>query len=194
MENVNLNNLSQEEKERHILSLIKNKKTREKGYALLISEFSGRIYWQIRRMVYSHEDTDDLVQEVFIKVFENIETFNKKSKLSTWIFSIAYNHTLNFLKSKTYRNSKKNSSFEQNVLSSLAEDGLFDADKATLALEKAVLSLPVKQRAVFQMRYYQDLSFAQIAQITKTSEGALKASYHIAAEKIEKLVLQESNI
>ena len=173
--------------EAEILSLIKHKATRERGYAKLIAKYSEKVYWQIRRMVYEHEDADDLTQEVFIKVFENIESFNSSSKLSTWIYRIAYNHTINFIKikSKSRRMSKNNTGFEESILDNLPSDIMFETEKFNLTLQKAILSLPPKQRAVFQMRYYDELTFAQISQITKTSQGALKASYHIAAQKIE---------
>ena len=171
--------------EAEILSLIKHKATRERGYVKLIAKYSEKVYWQIRRMVYEHEDADDLTQEVFIKVFENIESFNSSSKLSTWIYRIAYNHTINFIKSKSRRMSKNNTGFEESILDNLPSDIMFETEKFNLTLQKAILSLPPKQRAVFQMRYYDELPFAQISQITKTSQGALKASYHIAAQKIE---------
>lgn len=178
--------------ETHLLKMIKNPSTREKGYSLLISKYSEMVYWQVRRMVLSHEDADDLVQEIFIKIFENIESFNQESKLSTWIYRITYNHTINHIKSKTNRQLKNNIAFEQEVFENLKADTLFDGDKVELKLQKAMLELPVKQRAVFQMRYYDDLSFSQISAITKTSEGALKASYHIAAKKIEEIMLEEN--
>ena len=177
--------------EDNILKLIKHSSTRERGYAILIKRYSQMIYWQVRRMVLSHEDADDLVQEIFIKVFENIESFNNESKLSTWIYRIAYNHTINYIKSKQNKQAKNNSSFEQEMFENIKSDSLFDGDEIELKLQKAMLSLPAKQRAVFQMRYYEELSFSQIAEITKTSEGALKASYHIATKKIEDLMLNE---
>lgn len=176
----------------NILKLIKNSSTRERGYSMLIAKYSEMVYWQVRRMVLSHEDTDDLVQEIFIKIFENIESFHSESKLSTWIYRIAYNHTINHLKSKTNKQNKNNISFEQEQFSNLKSDDLFDGDAVELKLQKAMLELPPKQRAVFQMRYYDELSFAQIAEITKTSEGALKASYHIASKKIEEIMLNEN--
>jgi RNA polymerase sigma-70 factor (ECF subfamily) len=187
----NIKHTTSEEAE--ILSQIRNAKTREQGYARLIEMYSRKIYWQIRRMVYDHEDSDDLTQEVFIKIFENIETFNSSSKLSTWIFRITYNHTLNFLKYKNKRVKEGGCDFESTVLANLPSDPLFDGNQVELTLQKAILSLPPKQRAVFQMRYYDDLSFAQISQITKTSEGALKASYHFAVEKIEQYVKINDN-
>lgn len=177
--------------ENNILKLIKHSSTRERGYALLVNKYSQMVYWQVRRMVISHEDTDDLVQEIFIKVFENIEGFHNESKLSTWIYRIAYNHTINYLKSKANKISKNNSSFEQEMFENLKSDALFDGNEIELKLQKAILTLPIKQRAVFQMRYYDELSFSQIAEITKTTEGALKASYHIASKKIEELMLNE---
>ncbi len=180
--------------EEEILSQIRRKQTREQGYKRLISLYSERVYWQVRRMVYNHSDADDITQEVFIKVFENIDNFTSASKLSTWIYKIAYNHTLNFIKFKKRHGGDSNTDFEESVLENLPSDALFEADKITLTLQKAILSLPPKQRAVFQMRYYDELSFAQIAQITKTSEGALKASYHIAAQKIENYIKESDNL
>lgn len=177
--------------EDNILKLIKKSSTRDRGYSLLIDKYAEMVYWQVRRMVLSHEDADDLVQEIFIKVFENIESFNNESKLSTWIYRIAYNHTINYIKSKQNKQAKNNSSLEQEMFENIKSDSLFDGDEIELKLQKAMLSLPAKQRAVFQMRYYDELSFAQIASITKTSEGALKASYHIAAKKIEEMMLNE---
>lgn len=177
--------------EDNILKLIKKSSTRDRGYSLLIDKYAEMVYWQVRRMVLSHEDADDLVQEIFIKVFENIETFHNESKLSTWIYRIAYNHTINYIKSKSNRLSKNNSSFEQEMFENLQSDTLFNGDEIEIKLQKAMLALPTKQRAVFQMRYYDELSFAQIAEITKTTQGALKASYHIAAKKIEELMLDE---
>lgn len=177
--------------EEKILKLIKKSSTREMGYWLLVNKYTESVYWQVRRMVLSHDDADDLVQEIFIKVFENIETFHNESKLSTWIYRIAYNHTINYIKSRTNKQNKYNTSFEQEAFENIKSDALFDGDKIELKLQKAMLELPAKQRAVFQMRYYDDLSFAQIAEITKTSEGALKASYHIAAKKIEDIMLKE---
>ncbi len=188
------NNNKPTSEEAEILSLIRNRQTRDQGYEKLIAKYSKTVYWQVRRMVYDHSDADDLTQEVFIKVFENIETFSSASKLSTWIYRIAYNHTINFLKSRKRHYADSHSDFEQSVIENLPSDSLFDADKITLCFEKALLSLPPKQRAVFQMRYYDELSFAQIADITKTSEGALKASYHIAAKKIEEQLKEEDNL
>lgn len=179
---------SKTDKEDDILSQIRNPKTREQGYAKLIEKYSRRIYWQIRRMVYDHDESDDLTQEIFIKIFENIESFQSASKLSTWIYRITYNHVLNHIKQKQKRLSDTDIDFESKVLAKLPCDPLFESDKIELTLQKAILTLPPKQRAVFQMRYYDELSFAQISQITKTSEGALKASYHIATEKIEEYV------
>lgn len=184
---------SKTDKEDDILSQIRNPKTREQGYAKLIEKYSRRIYWQIRRMVYDHDESDDLTQEIFIKIFENIESFQSASKLSTWIYRITYNHVLNHIKQKQKRLSDTDIDFESKVLAKLPSDPLFESDKIELTLQKAILTLPPKQRAVFQMRYYDELSFAQISQITKTSEGALKASYHFAVEKIEQYVKINDN-
>ncbi|MCH3923409.1 MAG: sigma-70 family RNA polymerase sigma factor [Bacteroidales bacterium] len=176
-----------------ILDLIKDKRTRERGYRLLINQTKEKMYWQIRRMVLSHNDTDDLIQEVYIKVFKHINHFHGNSCLSTWIYRISYNETINFLKSKENKKHQKNISLENNMIDSLTEDSLFDANEINIKFEKAILSLPSKQRAVFQMRYYEDIPFKEMEKITNTSESALKTSYHIAEKKIKDIMLEDNN-
>jgi RNA polymerase sigma factor (sigma-70 family) len=176
-----------------IISLIKDKKTRDEGYRLLIKQTKEKLYWQIRHIVLSHEDADDLVQEVYIKVFKHIKHFKGDSSLNTWIFRIAYNESINFLNSKANKKHNKNISLEDNMVDSLKQDFLFDANSLNLDFEKAVLSLPEKQRIVFQMRYYDEIPFKEMEKITNTSESALKTSYHIAENKIKDLLLEKNN-
>lgn len=151
----------------------------------LFDEFGSGVLNLCYAMVRDRFDAEDIMQEVFVEIFCSIKSYRGNSKLSTWIYRIAYNHTINFIKSKSRRMSKNNTGFEESILDNLPSDIMFETEKFNLTLQKAILSLPPKQRAVFQMRYYDELTFAQISQITKTSQGALKASYHIAAQKIE---------
>ncbi|MBO6118043.1 MAG: RNA polymerase sigma factor [Bacteroidales bacterium] len=174
-----------------ILELINNKKTKEKGFRLLVSQTKENLYWQIRRMVLSHEDTDDLIQEVYIKVFRNISSFKGDSSLATWIYRIAYNETVNFLKSKARQQSKYDVSLEQSMAENLQQDRFFDSSKINFLIEKAILSLPLKQRSVFTMRYYNNMPFKEMEQVMNTTESALKTSYHIAEKKIKEFLLKE---
>jgi RNA polymerase sigma factor (sigma-70 family) len=174
-----------------ILSLIKDKKTRDEGYRLLINQTKEKLYWQIRHIVLSHDDADDLVQEVYIKVFNHIKHFKGDSSLNTWIFRIAYNETINFLNSKANKKHKKSIALEDNMVDSLKQDTFFDNDSLSIEFEKAVLSLPEKQRIVFKMRYYDEMPFKEMEKITNTSESALKTSYHIAENKIKDILLEK---
>ena len=173
-----------------ILALIDKRKTRDKGFRLLVSQTKERLYWQIRRMVVSHEDTNDLLQDVYVKVFRNISSFKRDSALSTWIYRIAFNKTINFLHSKAKRNKDSSVTIEEEMVQNLKNDKYFNYSALNLALEKAILTLPDKQRTVFLLRYYDDMPFKQMAEVLNTNEGALKTSYHIAEKKIREILLQ----
>lgn len=175
--------------DKRILDLINNRKTREKGYRELVSSTKEKLYWQIRRMVSSHEDTDDLIQEVYIKVFRNISSFKGDSSLSTWIYRIAYNETINFLKSKSVQNSFNDVPLDVAMGEKSSEIISFDTETIKKIMEKAINSLPDKQRAVFTMRYYNNVPFKEMEGIMQTSESALKTSYHIAEKKIREILL-----
>ncbi|MDD2191165.1 MAG: sigma-70 family RNA polymerase sigma factor [Bacteroidales bacterium] len=174
-----------------LFELLKDISTREKGFSVLVHDFKERVYWQIRHMVLSHEDSNDLVQEVFIKVFQNIDSFKGDSTLSTWIYRIALNHTLNFLSSKRQRYRFKFTSIEDAMFESLKSDTSFEADEIELKLQKAILLLPDKQRLVFNLRYYDEMPFKEMEQILETTESSLKATYHFAAKKIKEQLLKD---
>jgi RNA polymerase sigma-70 factor (ECF subfamily) len=141
-------------------------------------------------MVLDHDDADDLVQDVFIKVWKNLANFRSDSQLYTWIYRIASNECITFLNRKKLRNSISLEDSEgQYLLETLAESPYFDGDKAQMKLQKALLSLPEKQRLVFNMKYFDDLKYDEISEILGTSVGALKASFHIAVKKIEHILL-----
>ena len=169
--------------------------TRRGAFASVVRLYARQIYWQIRRMVYTHEDADDLVQNTFIKAWEAIEGFRGEAKVSTWLYRIAMYEALNFLKKRgseeAYRVAPSEESDAEYLLSRLQADEYFDADEAEERLQRALLSLPPKQQLVFRLRYYDEMPYDQMAQLTGTSEGALKASYHHAYKKILELLGQE---
>ena len=177
--------------DRELLSKIKNPESRNYGFNLLVRKYQEKVYWHIRKMVIDHEDADDVVQETFIKVFRNIDKFREDSALFTWIYRIATNESLNFLNKKKRRFMLPIVDVSKELESKLTEGDLIDGDEIQLKLQKALLKLPDKQRAVFNMKYFDDLKYDQIAEITGTSVGALKASYHIAVKKIEELLTSD---
>jgi RNA polymerase sigma-70 factor (ECF subfamily) len=172
-----------------ILEKFNNPQTQELGFKLLLNKYQQKIYWHIRRIVIEHEDADDVVQDVFIKVWKNLASFRQDSQLYTWLYRIATNESITFLNKKK---TKFNSSFEElseKLSESLNDDNYFTGDQIQKKLQKALLILPEKQRLVFNMRYYDDLKFQEISDILGTSVGALKASYHLAVKKIEQFLL-----
>ena len=162
--------------------------TRRGAFASVVRLYARQIYWQIRRMVYTHEDADDLVQNTFIKAWEAIEGFRGEAKVSTWLYRIALYEALNFLKKRgseeAYRVAPSEEADAEYLLSRLQADEYFDADEAEERLQRALLSLPPKQQLVFRLRYYDEMPYDQMAALTGTSEGALKASYHHAMKKV----------
>ncbi|GAB4243822.1 MAG: RNA polymerase sigma factor [Ekhidna sp.] len=169
-----------------ITEKIRNDDTRSYGFNLLVREYQERIYWHIRKMVIDHDDADDLVQEVFVKVWRNLDKFREDAKLYTWIYRIATNECLTFLNKKKKRFFVPIHDLQGELTQKLESDAPMDGDEIKLKLQKALLTLPDKQRMVFNMKYFDEMKFADIAEITNTSVGALKASYHHAVKKIEK--------
>lgn len=174
-----------------VLRLIQHSKTRDKGFQLLVKTYQQRIYGLIRKMVVIHEDADDVMQNTFIKAFKNIEKFSGKSSLFTWLYRIAVNESLNFLEKKKRRYFFPLEDHEAAMESYIDSSPLVDGDKIQRALHKAILTLPEKQRLIFNLRYFEELPYEEISKITDTSVGALKASYHHAAKKIEEQLKRE---
>lgn len=168
-----------------LLQMIQNPGTREKGYRFLVEIYQRRIYGVIRKMVLIHEDADDITQNTFVKAFKNINNFRGNSSLFTWLYRIATNESLNFLQKKKKRFFFSVDDHEAAMENYLDHSGLITGDEIEKKLQKALLKLPDKQRLVFNLRYFEDLGYEEISQITGTSVGALKASYHHAAKKIE---------
>jgi RNA polymerase sigma factor (sigma-70 family) len=173
-----------------ILEKFAQENTRDEAFRLLLTKYQQKIYWHIRRMVIDHDDTDDLVQDVFIKVWKSLANFRSDSQLFTWLYRIATNESITFLNRKKMRNSVSlDDSTGNDLIETLAESPYFDGDEAQMKLQKALLTLPEKQRLVFNMKYFDDLKYEEISEILGTSVGALKASFHIAVKKIEHILL-----
>jgi RNA polymerase sigma-70 factor, ECF subfamily len=167
-----------------ILELISEQATLEKGFRLLMTRYQERLYWHVRRMVVHHEDADDVIQNTFIKVFKGLSGFKGNAKLYTWLYRIATNETMSFLQKKK-RHQTQSTDGEQDLTQNLQADPFFDGDEVQARLIEAIQQLPEKQRVVFNMRYYDEMKYAEMSEVLGTSVGALKASYHHAAKKIE---------
>lgn len=172
--------------EREVLALLQDEKTQRRGFEMIVAQYSEQLYWQIRRMVYSHEDANDLLQNTFIKAWTNIDYFRGDAKLSTWLYRIALNECLTFLNKQRTQATVSLDDPEADVLQKLESDPYFSGDKIQTTLQKALLTLPEKQRMVFNLKYYQDMKYEEMSEIFGTSVGALKASYYHAVKKIEK--------
>jgi RNA polymerase sigma-70 factor (ECF subfamily) len=157
----------------------------------LVSDYKERLYWHIRRMVISHDDADDVLQNTFIKVFKNLENFKGESKLYTWLYRIATNESLTFLKKKARRLRINDEQLQQQLTDNLRSDPYFDGDALQIKLQNAINSLPQRQKQVFLLKYYEEMPYSEISTILETSEGSLKASYHHAVKKITKYVTQD---
>lgn len=173
-----------------ILQLFRDENSRNYGFNLLVKKYQQPLYFHIRRLVIDHDDTDDLVQNTFIKIFQNLEGFREDSKLYTWIYRIATNEALAFLKSKRSKFFLPIVDVESKLSNSLIDDNYYSGDEIQMKLEKAILTLPEKQRLVFNMKYYNEMKYEDMADVLGTSVGALKASFHIAVKKIEEIIKQ----
>ena len=171
-----------------ILTLFSKGESKSQAINLLLSAYEKKVYWVIRRMVIDHDDANDLTQETFIKVWNYLDGFKQNSKLYTWIYRIATNEALNFLRKKRRIFFLPLHDVEKELEKKLNSNITIEANDIDRMLQEAMLKLPDKQRLVFQLRYFDEMPYEQIAAITDTSEGALKASYHFAHKKIEALL------
>ncbi len=175
-----------------ILKLIAQGLTRERGYRLLLEKYQERLYWHIRRMVINHEDANDVVQNSLIKVFRSIHQFKGNARLYTWLYRIATNEAITYLNQQKRRAVHSIDEEESAAARQLEADSWFDGDEAQRQLQHALLTLPDKQRLVFNLRYFEEMPYKEIAQVLDTSVGGLKASYHHAVKKIESYLTQAS--
>ena len=171
--------------EAKLLTQLKLDNSKELAFKTLVKRYKEKLYWHIRKIVISHDDADDVLQNTFIKIFRNIDKFKGDSKLYTWMYRIATNESISFLNSKAKRNQVSNETLNENALNSLVADVYFEGDEIQLKLQKAISQLPRIQQLVFNMRYFDNIKYKDMSEILETSEGALKASYHIAVKKIK---------
>lgn len=166
------------------MRLLSNESTVRQGFELLVNLYSERLYWQVRRIVLSHEDANDVVQNALIKAWVNLGEFENKSKISTWLSRIAINEALDFIRRKQ-KQSGISADDDPVIANQLMADEYFDGDETQAQLQQAISQLPEVQRTVFTLRYFDEMKYSEMSKMLGTSEGALKASYHLAVKKIE---------
>lgn len=171
--------------DKELLERFRNPDTRNYSFNLLIRKYQKKVYWHVRKIVIGHDDADDVVQEIFVKVWKNLENFKEEAQLFTWIYRIATNEALSFLRKKRSKFFIPLVNVENRLARTLIDDGFFSGNEIQLKLQKAILKLPEKQRIVFNMKYYDELKYQEMSEVLGTSVGALKASYHFAVKKIE---------
>ncbi|MBR4239859.1 MAG: RNA polymerase sigma factor [Prevotella sp.] len=169
--------------DKEIVKQLEDPKTQRKAFSLIVSQYTEPLYWKIRRIVLTHDDANDVLQNVFIKAWTNIGDFQNKSKLSTWLYRIAINESLDFLR-KQKAASAISADEDVSVANRLMADEYFDGDETEAQLQEAIAKLPDVQRTVFNLRYFDEMKYSEMSKLLDTSEGALKASYHLAVKKI----------
>lgn len=174
-----------------LLKLFRDENSRNYAFDLIVKQYQKRIYWHVRRMVINHDDTDDVVQNTFIKAWNGLPNFKEESKLYTWLYRIATNECITFLNKKRRVFFIPLHDVEQELSNQLESDEFYNGDEIQLKLQKAILTLPEKQRLVFNMKYYDELKYEEMSEILSTSVGALKSSYHLAVKKIETFLTQD---
>jgi RNA polymerase sigma-70 factor (ECF subfamily) len=168
-----------------ILGLMRDPKTLERGFRLLMSTYQERLYWQVRRLLSDHDDANDVLQNALVKVFRNIGQFEGKSGLYTWLYRIVTNEAITFLNQRKRRSATSIDDENINLANRLHADPFFDGNEAQIRLQQALETLPDRQREVFNLRYYEEMSYEDISQLLQTSVGSLKASFHHAVKKVE---------
>lgn len=171
--------------DKNIIADLKDKNKCDLAFHQLVATYQERLYWHIRKIVMNHEDADDVLQNTFLKVWRSIDNFREESSLFTWLYRIATNESITFINAKKKKNFMQMNDVSEFLMDNLTSDPYFEGDEIQLKLQKAILRLPEKQRIVFNMKYFDDLKYDEMSEILDTSVGALKASYHHAAKKIE---------
>ncbi len=177
--------------DKELIKLLTNQSTKEKGFRQLISLYKERLYWHVRKIVISHDDTDDVLQNTFIKIFKNIGNFKGDSKLYSWMYRIATNEAITHLNKNAKHQNFVSEEVKQHAINNLQSDVYFEGDVIQLKLQQAIAKLPQKQQLVFNMKYFDDIKYKDMSEILETSEGALKASYHIAVKKIQEYLTKD---
>lgn len=168
-----------------LIAQLKQKKSQAKAFKILVNTYKERLYWHIRSIVLNHDDADDVLQNTFIKVYKHIDGFKGESKLYSWMYRIATNESLTFLKQQSKKLGISIDTLKNNKVEKLQSDVYFEGDAIQLKLQKALATLPDKQKLVFTMKYFQEMKYEEISEVLETSVGALKTSYHLAVKKIE---------
>ncbi|WP_291961996.1 RNA polymerase sigma factor [Maribacter sp.] len=170
---------------------LQTKSRQAQAFEVLVNTYKERLYWQIRSIVLNHDDADDVLQNTFIKVYKNIDGFKGDSKLFSWIYRIATNEALNFIKQRAKIQGVSDTDYQDKLVANLEADVYFEGDEIQLQLQKAIATLPEKQKLVFNMKYFQELKYEEISEILDTSVGGLKASYHLAVKKLEQYLKED---
>lgn len=171
--------------DKELLTLFKDKEKSNYAFNLIVRKYQEKLYWHIRKIVIKHDDADDILQNTFIKIWKGLDGFREDSKLYTWLYRIATNESLTFLKQKKTKYLLPIVDYENQLKDTLESDEHFNGNEIQLKLQKAILNLPEKQRVVFNMKYFEEMKYDDMSKILNTSVGALKASYHHAVKKIE---------
>ncbi|PHS62262.1 MAG: RNA polymerase subunit sigma-70 [Flavobacterium sp.] len=170
--------------EKQLVSALQSKSQKEQAFSSLVSQYKERLYWHIRKIVFSHDDTDDVLQNTFIKIFRNIDRFQGDSKLYTWMYRIATNEAITFINKKAKQKNITIEEVKDKIISNLESDVYFNGNEIQIQLQKAIATLPQKQQLVFNMKYFEEHTYEELSEILETSVGGLKSSYHIAVKKI----------
>jgi RNA polymerase sigma-70 factor (ECF subfamily) len=174
--------------DRELLLQFKQPETKEKAFTAIIKKYQEKLYWHIRRMVVDHDDANDVLQNMMIKVWKSLENFREDSQLYTWLYRIGTNESLTFLEQRKKKATVSMTDVENSLANKVVADKDFDANRLEWKLQLAIQQLPDKQKAVFSLRYYDEMPYEEMSRVLETSEGALKASYHHAVKKIEEFI------
>lgn len=183
--------LNAQSDDKELIAQFRDEYTKNSAFSLILKKYQKKIYWHVRRIVIDHDDADDVTQNTFIKVWENLGGFREDSKLYTWMFRVATNEALLFLNKKRSKQMLSMDDIDSDLSETLQSGTYFNGNAAELKLQSAILTLPKKQRLVFNMKYYDALKYDEIEEILGTSVGALKASYHHAVKKIEEFLKKD---
>jgi len=177
--------------EKEFIQNLLNPKTQNEAFQKLLLDYQKPLYNHIRNIVLNHDDTDDVLQNTFVKVFQNLKKFKGESKLFSWMYRIATNEAITFINKKAKKNGTTSEFLQTKIVENLKADSHFDGDAIQIKLQKAIVNLPEKQQLVFKMRYFEEIKYEEMSQVLGTSVGALKASYHHAVKKIEIFMIKD---
>jgi RNA polymerase sigma-70 factor (ECF subfamily) len=180
--------------DQEIIALYREETSRHRAFNIVISQYQEQIYWYVRKIVIDHDDADDVTQNTFLKAWKGLSAFRGEAKLSTWLYKIATNESYSFLKKKRAHLFSSLDVVQEQLANRLESDSYFDGDEAERQLQKALLTLPHKQRLVFNLKYFEEMKYQEMSEILDTSVGALKASYHHAVQKIKKHLTTDLNL